>query len=154
MAQPRIGIIGTGLIGTSIGLALAQRNNRQYEIIGADRNRGSSRTAKKLGAIDKDVGSLEEAIEGAGLVIIATPVVAARQIFSEAGKYFSDGSVVTDVCSTKADIMRWAEEFLPEKVSFVGGHPMAGKETSGTRIRDRRPVPGRDLGDHTFSPRG
>ncbi|MGE3076792.1 MAG: prephenate dehydrogenase [Dehalococcoidia bacterium] len=131
MAQPRIGIIGTGLIGTSIGLALANRPNRPYEIIGADRNRGSSRTAKKLGAIDKDVGSLEEAIDGAGLVIIATPVVAARQIFQDAGKYFAPGSVVTDVCSTKADIMRWAEEFLPEQVSFVGGHPMAGKETSG-----------------------
>lgn len=131
MAQSRIGIIGTGLLGSSIGLALAGREKRQYEIVGADRNRAVSRTAKKLGAIDRDVGSLEEAIDGAGLVIIATPVVAARQIFQEAGKYFADGAVVTDVCSTKADIMRWAQEFLPETVSFVGGHPMAGKETSG-----------------------
>ena len=131
MAQSRIGIIGTGLLGSSIGRALAGREKRQYEIVGADRNRAVSRTAKKLGAIDKDVGSLEEAIDGAGLVIIATPVVAARQIFQDAGQYFADGSVVTDVCSTKADIMRWAQEFLPESVSFVGGHPMAGKETSG-----------------------
>ncbi|MGB4863023.1 MAG: prephenate dehydrogenase/arogenate dehydrogenase family protein [Tepidiformaceae bacterium] len=131
MAQSRIGIIGTGLLGSSIGLALAGREKRQYEIVGADRNRAVSRTAKKLGAIDKDVGSLEEAIDGAGLVIIATPVVAARQIFQDAGQYFADGAVVTDVCSTKADIMRWAQEFLPESVSFVGGHPMAGKETSG-----------------------
>lgn len=131
MAQPRIGIIGTGLLGTSIGLALSQRKDRKYEIIGADKNRTSSRTAKKLGAIDKDVGSLEEAIDGAGLVIIATPVVAARQIFQDAGKYFAEGSVVTDVCSTKADIMGWADEFLPRNTSFVGGHPMAGKESSG-----------------------
>lgn len=131
MAQSRISIIGTGLIGTSIGLALARRENRQYEIVGADRDRNAARTAKKLGAIDKEVGSLEEAIEGAGLVIIATPVMAARQILQEGGKYFAEGAVVTDVCSTKTDIMRWAEEFLPDTVNFIGGHPMAGKEKSG-----------------------
>lgn len=131
MAQSRISIIGTGLIGASIGLGLASRPNRQYEIVGADRDRGAARTAKKLGAIDKDVGSLEEAVSGAGLVIIAVPVVAARQIVQDAGRYFEAGAVVTDVCSTKADIMRWAQEYLPDSVHFVGGHPMAGSERSG-----------------------
>ena len=131
MAQSRISIIGTGLIGTSIGLALATRENRQYDIVGADRDRNNARTAKKMGALDKDVGSLEEAVEGAGLVIIATPVMAARTILQEAGKYLEKGVVVTDVCSTKADIMRWAQEFLPDTANFVGGHPMAGRETSG-----------------------
>ena len=129
--QSRISIIGTGLIGSSIGLALARREGRQYEIVGADRDRGTARQAKKIGAIDKEVGSLEEAVDGAGLVIIATPVMAARQILQESGKYLADGVVVTDVCSTKADIMRWAQEFLPESANFVGGHPMAGRETSG-----------------------
>jgi prephenate dehydrogenase len=131
MVQSRISIIGTGLIGTSIGLALAARPNRQYEIIGADRDRGNARIAKKLGALDKEVGSLEEAVEGAGLVVIATPVMAARHILQEVGKLLAPGTVVTDVCSTKADIMRWAGEFLPESASFVGGHPMAGRESSG-----------------------
>lgn len=131
MAQSRISIIGTGLIGASIGLALAGRPNRQYEIVGADRERNAARTAKKLGAIDKDVGSLEEAVSGAGLVIIAVPVIGARQIIQDAGRYFEPGAVVTDVCSTKADIMRWAQEYLPESVHFVGGHPMAGSEKSG-----------------------
>jgi prephenate dehydrogenase len=131
MAQSRISIIGTGLIGTSVGLALAKREGRQYDIVGADRDRNFARTAKRLGAIDKEVGSLEEAVEGAGLVIIATPVVAARQILQDMGRYLTPGAVVTDVCSTKADIMRWAQEFLPETANFVGGHPMAGKEKSG-----------------------
>ena len=117
MAQSRITIIGTGLIGTSIGLGLAKREGRQYEIIGADRDRSSAKTAKKLGAIDKEVGSLEEAVEGAGLVILATPVMAARQILQDAAKYFAAGVVITDVCSTKADIMRWAQESLPPTVS-------------------------------------
>lgn len=131
MAQSRITIIGTGLIGTSIGLALSQREGRQYDIVGADRDRNATRMAKKLGAIDKEVGSLEEAVTGAGLVVLATPVMAARQILQDAGRYLTAGVVITDVCSTKADIMRWAQEFLPEGANFVGGHPMAGKEKSG-----------------------
>ena len=131
MAQSRISIIGTGLIGTSIGLALAKREGRQYDIIGADRDRNFARTAKRLGALDKEVGSLEEAVEGAGLIIIATPVMAARQILQDMGRYLAPGAVVTDVCSTKADIMRWAQEFLPDTANFVGGHPMAGREKSG-----------------------
>ncbi len=131
MAQSRIAIIGTGLMGTSVGLALRGRPAAGYEIVGADRDRDNARAAKKLGAVDREVGSLEEAVSGAGLVILAVPVVAARQILQDMVPYLQGGVVVTDVCSTKADIMRWAAEFLPEGVHFVGGHPMAGKETSG-----------------------
>ncbi|MCC7087525.1 MAG: prephenate dehydrogenase/arogenate dehydrogenase family protein [Chloroflexi bacterium] len=131
MPQSRVSIIGTGLIGTSIGLALASRPDRQYEIVGADRDRTAARTAKKMGALDREVGSLEEAVQGAGLVILAVPVVAARQILQDIGRYLEPGVVITDACSTKSDIMRWAQEYLPESANFVGGHPMAGKEKSG-----------------------
>jgi prephenate dehydrogenase len=131
MAQPRIAIIGTGLIGTSIGLNLMSRPSRNYEVVGADRDRGNARAAKKMGALDREVGSLEEALSGAGLIILAVPVMAARQILQEGSKYIQADAVMTDTCSTKADIMRWAAEFLPEGVHFVGGHPMAGSERSG-----------------------
>lgn len=131
MAQSRIAIIGTGLIGTSIGLSLSARKERNFEIIGADRDRTNARTAKKLGGLDREVGSLEEAVAGAGLVILAVPVMAAKPLLQEIGKLLEPGTVVTDVCSTKADILRWAEEFLPKTAHFVGGHPMAGRETSG-----------------------
>lgn len=131
MARPRITIIGTGLIGASIGLGLMSRNNREYEVVGADRDRGHAREAKKRGAIDREVGTLEEALQGASMVIIAVPVQGARRILEEIGPFLSPGAIVTDTCSTKADIMRWAAEFLPEHVHFVGGHPMAGRERSG-----------------------
>lgn len=131
MAQSQVAIIGTGLIGTSIGLNLMARKERKYIVVGADRDRGAARTAKKLGALDKEVGSIEEAVGGAGLVILAVPVMGARRILQDAARYVQPGTVVTDTCSTKADIMRWAEEFLPAGVHFVGGHPMAGKEKSG-----------------------
>ena len=133
MARSRITIIGTGLIGASIGKALMARSNREFEVVGVDRDRFNVKEAKKLGAIDRDVDSLEEALENAGLVIIAVPVAAARRILEEIGPYLKPGAIVTDVCSTKADIMRWAAEFLPEHVHFVGGHPMAGAEQSGPK---------------------
>lgn len=131
MAQSRIAIIGTGLIGTSLGLALAQRKDRNYEIVGVDRDRGHSRQAKKMGALDREVGSLEEALTGSGLVIIAVPVLAAKRILKDMAPYLEPNAIVTDTCSTKADILRWAAEFLPENIHFVGGHPMAGRETPG-----------------------
>lgn len=134
--QSQIAILGTGLIGTSIGLALTRRPNRNYTVVGADRDRANARTARKLGAIDRDVDSLEEAVGKAGFVVIAVPVLGARHILQEAGQFLQPGTIVTDVCSTKADIMRWAEEFLPEGVHFVGGHPMAGKEKSGPEAAD------------------
>lgn len=131
MAQSRIAIIGTGLIGTSIGLGMTGRKDRGYEIAGYDRDAFNARQAKKMGAVDKEFGSLEETVSSAGLVIIAVPVNAARQVLQEIGKYLTPGAIVTDVCSTKGEVMRWAAEFLPETVHFVGGHPMAGKESSG-----------------------
>lgn len=131
MAHSRIAIIGTGLIGTSIGLNLLGRKERGFEVVGADRDRNNARTAKKLGALDREVSSLEEAVAGAGLVILAVPVMAAKPLLQEIGKLLEPGAVVTDVCSTKADIVRWANDFLPENVNFVGGHPMAGREKSG-----------------------
>lgn len=131
MADNRIAIIGTGLIGTSIGMGMASRPNRNYELVGIDRDREHARAAKKLGALDREAGSLEEVVERAGLVIIATPVVAARRILEDIGRFLVPGAVVTDVCSTKAEVMRWAAEFLPETAHFVGGHPMAGREQSG-----------------------
>jgi len=131
MPKSRITIIGTGLIGTSIGLNLCARKDRSYDVVGADRDRSAARHAKKLGAIDREVDSLEEAVENAGLVIIAVPVMAARVLLQQLGKVIQPGTIVADVCSTKADVMRWAAEYLPEGVHFVGTHPMAGRESSG-----------------------
>jgi prephenate dehydrogenase len=64
-------------------------------------------------------------------VVLATPVLAIRHLFSELGPLLAPGTIVTDAASTKADVERWAARFLPPQVRFVGGHPMAGKETAG-----------------------
>ena len=70
------------------------------------------------------------------MVILATPVLIIRETLEFIADMLSPGCVVTDTGSTKEAIMTWAEEYLPDDVSFVGGHPMAGTETSGIDAAD------------------
>ncbi|MCH8815061.1 MAG: prephenate dehydrogenase/arogenate dehydrogenase family protein [Chloroflexi bacterium] len=127
----RITIIGTGLIGGSLGLALKAAELSGIEIVGHDRDRGAANQAKKRGAIDKAEHNLPRAVKGASLVIIATPVLAVREVMEQIAPDLAVGAIVTDAASTKAEVLKWARDTLPDNVNFVGGHPMAGKETPG-----------------------
>jgi prephenate dehydrogenase len=132
----QIAIIGLGLIGGSIGLALKQSNWRDAEIVGYVRRPELGPVALGLGAVDKVESSLEETVKNADLIIIATPVLAIKDVFSRLAADLYPDSVVTDTASTKLEIMRWAEELLPPTISFVGGHPMAGRETPGIKAAE------------------
>ena len=127
----RIAIIGLGLIGGSIGLGLKDAGIADMEIAGVARTRGTVQTAKRIGAIDVDCGTAAEAVAGARLVIIASPIITMQNVFAEIAPALREGAIVTDAASTKGRVMRWAREALPGSVHFVGGHPMAGKETVG-----------------------
>ena len=129
----KIAIVGTGLIGTSLGLAIRQNMPKAATVVGTDRDRGNSSEAQKMGALDKVENSLRSAVEGADIVVVATPVATIRDVFDAISPYLVEGCLVTDTGSSKAEVMRWAEESLPKHVSFVGGHPMAGKETAGPK---------------------
>lgn len=132
----RIAIIGTGLIGASIGLGLRAAKLPGVEVVGFDAERDAAGDAKRVGAVDKSAPSLREAVRDAKMVIIATPPLAVRTVMQELSDELAEGVVVTDVASTKVEIRRWAREFLPDSVSYVGGHPMAGKETAGAKNAD------------------
>ena len=127
----RLAIIGLGLIGGSLGLALKQANWQQAEVVGYVRRHEAGSLALKLGVVDRVESTISETVKGANIVIIATPILAIKDIFSQIASDLSDDSIVTDTASTKLQVMRWAEELLPREINFVGGHPMAGKETSG-----------------------
>jgi prephenate dehydrogenase len=127
----KLAIIGMGLIGTSIGLALKRAEPVDTEIIGFDKREGAAITAHKMGAVQRLAPTIEDAVNGATMVIIATPIISIRQIFETIGLRLQRGCVVTDTASTKSDVMRWAHDILPVGINFVGGHPMAGKEQSG-----------------------
>jgi prephenate dehydrogenase len=132
----RIAIIGLGLIGGSIGLALKQANWREAEIIGYVRRREAGTLALKLGAVDKVESNLRGAVKGADIIIIATPVLILKDVFTQITPELTADSIVTDTASTKAQVMQWAEELLPSETNFVGGHPMAGKEIQGIKAAE------------------
>ncbi len=134
--MPHVSIIGLGLIGASIGLGLRDRagldNRREspLEIVGYDLNSGHQDAAKRINAVDRIEPSLPSAVHQADLIVIATPVHAVREIFETIAEHGRPQVIVTDTSSTKAAVMRWASETLPESVQFIGGHPMAGKTES------------------------
>jgi prephenate dehydrogenase len=129
----QVTIIGLGLIGGSLGLALkrwSRENQDALRVIGFDSEVSRQNQAQKMGAIDGSEWTLGKAVAGADIVIVATPVQAMREVFSDIAEDLKPGAIVTDTGSTKVDVMRWAAEALPTTVSFVGGHPMAGKAES------------------------
>ena len=126
----RVAIIGLGLIGGSLGLALRQAKAAQ-QVAGYDLGKGIGDHAREMGAIDQSCSTLADAARGSELIILATPVGAMRSLLHQLAELASPGMVVTDVASTKAQVISWAEEYLPLSIPFVGGHPIAGKETSG-----------------------
>lgn len=127
----RVAVIGLGLIGGSLALALKKARGKNVQVAGFSRNPKTVARAKKCGAIDKAASSLTSVVSRADMVIIATPVITTREILASIARHLPAGCVVTDAGSTKVKVMQWAEECLPSEVSFIGGHPMAGKETSG-----------------------
>lgn len=129
-------IIGLGLIGGSIGLALRQGNKSGWEIVGYSRSQETLANALESGAIERSEVNLENSVKHASFVIVATPVLSIKEVFSQIAPYLSSGCTVTDTASTKVQVMKWAEEILPSKVDFIGGHPMAGKESCGIQAAE------------------
>ena len=121
----RITVLGVGLIGGSIGLA-AREHVDGAEVVGFGRSRDRLEHARELGAIDKAAGSLEEALEGAEACFACAPVGALPEQVAAALAAAGPECVVTDVGSTKRHLVEATDD-----ERFIGGHPIAGAETSG-----------------------
>jgi prephenate dehydrogenase len=133
----QVAILGTGLIGASIGLALKQNSDVKLDqIVGYDRERRNSRQAKKIGAVDKEESNIANVVRDVGLIILAAPVLSNHRLIEEIAPFVEEGAVVTDTGSTKAATLAHAAEHLPKGVHFVGGHPMAGKTEVGPEHAD------------------
>jgi len=132
----KITIIGVGLIGGS--LAKAIKNNNLAEVVfGFGRNLSRLELAQKSNIIDQYSIDISEALDGASIVVIATPVGTFESILRELKPYITEGMIITDVGSTKTGIAKSAREILVEMAScFVPAHPIAGKEKSGFESSD------------------
>jgi prephenate dehydrogenase len=130
----RVSIIGVGLIGGSLALAL-KRGRPSLTIVGYDRV-PVLKKALKLNAIDEAATDLLSAVIQSDCLIFATPICTTLEMIQRIGKFISPDVIVSDVCSTKAAVVRAAESYLPKEVLFVGGHPMAGSERRGIDSAD------------------
>jgi prephenate dehydrogenase len=132
----KITIIGVGLIGGS--LAKSIKNNNLAEVVfGFGRNLSRLEVAQKSNIIDQYSIDISEALDGASIVVIATPVGTFESILRELKPYITEGMIITDVGSTKTGIAKSAREILVEMAScFVPAHPIAGKEKSGFKSSD------------------
>lgn len=123
----RIAVLGTGLIGGSLGMALSARG---HEVVAFDRNGRRLQRAVELGAAAVAASSVAEAVESVDLVFVSTPVGTVVDLAVAA--LHAEAPVVTDVGSVKSPVVANLEARVPELASrFVGGHPMAGSEQEG-----------------------
>lgn len=123
-------IIGVGLIGGSLAKAL-KAGRLAGAITGTGRSRESLEQALKLGVIDRIDESHTHAVSDADLVVLASPVGTFEQVVREIGPRMKSGAILTDVGSVKGDLVRVIEKILPSGISYVPGHPIAGKEKFG-----------------------
>ena len=132
----KITIVGVGLIGGSLARALKEKNLAKT-VFGYGRDRSRLEEAKKSNIIDDYSTQIEEAVNHADIIVIATPVGTFRNIFSEVKPLIVDDVIISDVGSTKTNIVDIAKEILGDKSKcFVPAHPIAGKEKSGFEASD------------------
>ncbi|MBT3505327.1 MAG: prephenate dehydrogenase/arogenate dehydrogenase family protein [Piscirickettsiaceae bacterium] len=127
----RLAIIGVGLIGGSLSLAL-KKAGKVAEVVGFARSEETRQQALSLGLIDRAAISVEDAITGADVVLLAVPMGAMAKTLADIAPHLTDNMIITDAGSTKAQVVEAAIMSLGDKISqFVPGHPIAGTEKSG-----------------------
>jgi len=129
----QISIIGTGLIGGSLGLTI-HKKKLASKVVGIGRNPDKLDKALKRKSVDEVTTEYSQGVQEADLVIICTPVRCIVPIFKEIFPYLPQGCIVTDAGSTKNSIVQNIQNYLSQsgkKVYFIGSHPMAGSEKSG-----------------------
>jgi len=161
MAIRQITIIGTGLIGGSLGLAL-RKKKFAGRIVGCDRE-GTLERARMRGAIDDGTANPGDAVRGSQVVVLATPVLTIVDLIERLGPVLPARTLLTDVGSTKAAVVDRALKVFGKNTGkrFLAGHPMAGKEMSGVDYADAdlfrnaawflTPLPGQSLNDGLFA---
>jgi prephenate dehydrogenase len=161
MAIRQITIIGTGLIGGSLGLAL-RKKKFAGRIVGCDREATLER-ARLRGAIDDGTANPGDAVRGSQIVVLATPVLAIVDLIERLGLVLPAKALLTDVGSTKAAVVDRALKLFGKNAGkrFLAGHPMAGKEMSGVDYADAdlfqkavwflTPLPGQSLNEGLFA---
>lgn len=133
MHWSKVTIVGVGLLGGSLGLALKRRGLAD-KVEGVVRRRATIAECLEVGAVDHATCDLTLAVEGADVVVLCTPISPMRGLAEQMVPALKPGAVVTDVGSVKGPVVEALEPLLARAGAwFVGSHPMAGAETTGVR---------------------
>ena len=127
---PRLAIIGVGLIGGSLALALKEAG-AVGEVVGCGRGKPNLEKALALGIVDRYTRDPLEAVRNADLIFLATPVKTLATVVGQCLPALKPGAIITDGGSVKAEVINSIEPLLPDSIHFVPGHPIAGTEQSG-----------------------
>ena len=125
-----VAIVGVGLIGGSIGMALRERKLAQ-RVIGIGRRQESLRVARRVGAVDHTTIDIEKGVAEAELIVVCTPVGRIVEDVGKAAMHCPEGALITDAGSAKQSIVAALDEGLPRGCRFLGSHPLAGSEKTG-----------------------
>jgi prephenate dehydrogenase len=123
-------IVGVGLVGGSIGLALRERKLAE-SVIGVGRRQTSLRTARRVGAVTNTTIDLTKGVVDADLIVVCSPVGRVVEHVRLAAQHCPEGALITDAGSTKQTIVAALDGTLPRGCRFLGSHPLAGSEKSG-----------------------
>lgn len=130
----KLAIIGLGLMGGSLGMAVREKKIASV-VAGFARREEVRKEAMKKGAVDVVYDNIHDAVIDADMVILCVPVLAVSELAKLCLPYLKSGCILTDVASTKAVIVKKIEKlFCSTKVHFVGSHPMAGSEQTGIQF--------------------
>tara|TARA_B110001454_G_scaffold216822_1_gene240805 strand:- start:514 stop:1413 length:900 start_codon:yes stop_codon:yes gene_type:complete len=126
----KICIIGCGLIGSSIARAVKQ-NNLAEKIVSSNRSEEVNKKVIELKIVDESNPNTRKMVEDSELTIIATPLSSYENIILKIKDSLKSGSILTDVGSVKEGVLNLVEKHVPENVSWIASHPIAGTEESG-----------------------
>jgi prephenate dehydrogenase len=127
----KVTLVGVGLLGGSLGMALKERRLARF-VYGFVRRPASVRECERLEAVDKATVELEEAVADADLVVLCTPIFQMRALVQRMLPWLRPGALLTDVGSVKGSVVSEIELLAAKgKANFVGSHPMAGGEKMG-----------------------
>jgi prephenate dehydrogenase len=137
MAKLNLAIVGVGLIGGSLGLALKDKLAEDIYITGISRTEKSMAEALACGAVDMVSSDIAAVVRNADIVFLSTPVLQMIPMVKKMLPFLKSGAILTDAGSTKQYVWNGLRQILPADIYYVAGHPMTGKEKSGVQAADK-----------------
>ena len=129
----KVCVIGCGLIGSSVARAI-KKNNLSTKIVSSNRSDAVNKKVIELKIVDDSSSDTKKMVNGSDLIVIATPLSSYENVISKIKNSLKNGTILTDVGSVKENIINLVEKAVPENVSWISSHPIAGTEESGPEM--------------------